>query len=145
MTNPTPNRKAVSAEELRIGNHVHTSKKGTVVIAADDIINVSQNRCQYFGIPLTPEILERCGFEQYSHMTITDSWWIDVGRHRRISIGCVGTPNEMLCVEEHNREGTKITDVCVIHNFDYDGKLYLHKLQNIGSVFGTELILKPIA
>ena len=91
------------------------------------------------GISLTPEILEKCGFESIPHFTVMDSRILDVGRGRKLSIGCVGTPNEMLFLTDE--EDGKIDNIIVLHNWDYDGPLYLHKLQNIISLLKPELTI----
>jgi hypothetical protein len=82
-------------------------------------------------IPLDEEILLKCGFEKVPHFTVMNSMYINLIRDKKLSVGCVGTPNEMLFLHEVNTDDRRKTeDLIGIHNFDYDGKLYLHTLQN---------------
>lgn len=95
-------------------------------------------------IPLTKELVTKCGFQGLPHFTVSDAMKIDIGRRRQLSLACIGTPNEMLFVlkidEGNVHPAKKVKDAICIHNFDYDGKLYLHKLQNIFIDFtGREL------
>lgn len=132
---------ALSAEELRIGNWVeleglNSSLNRTTLTA------ILQGRYNELNpIPLTQEILLKCGFEKIPHFTVMNSLIFKLGRNRELSLGCVGTPNEMLFLNEVDDENnpSKVTDCVCLHNFDYDGKLYLHKLQNIIAIFGQEL------
>lgn len=64
-------------------------------------------------------------FKEISHFTIGDSMTYDLGRHRQLSVSCVGTPNEMCFLIELDNENkpTKITDLICVHNYDYDGYL----------------------
>jgi hypothetical protein len=54
---------------------------------------------------------------------------IPIGRNRILSVGNVGTPNEMILIMEV--EAPIVKDQVVLRNFDYDGPTYLHDLQNI--------------
>ncbi len=88
------------------------------------------------GIVITPEILEKAGFVPIGHFTVMGNMTYNLGRNRYLSIGCIGTPNETLYVCEKE-------DIVCVHNFDYDGKLYLHTLQNLVHILtGTELPIK---
>lgn len=57
-------KQEIAAKDLRVGNRLN--KDGIVVcIDARSILDISYNdseACKYKPIPLTPEILERCGF-----------------------------------------------------------------------------------
>jgi hypothetical protein len=57
----------------------------------------------------------------------------DVGRHRHILVGSLGTPNEMVFLT-HRRLPDPENSVCV-HNWDYDGPLTEEKLNKIISIF----------
>jgi hypothetical protein len=93
-------------------------------------------------IPLTKEILDKCGFNQLPHFTVQDIWQKAIGRNRVISIACVGTPNEMVFINEE--EPPVVKNIIVARNFDYDGKTYLHHLQNLHYIFaGEELQYTP--
>lgn len=120
----------LKTNELRIGNW--TNRYGdNHKISVETIFLVEKNELKLLPIPLTPEILEKSGFTKIPHFTITNSLVLPVGRNRQLSIGCVGTPNEMLWLCENEKDETNIvSDLVCLHNYDYDGKLYLHKLQN---------------
>lgn len=98
------------------------------------------------GIPLSPEWLERFGFNRLPHFNIMDNLIKDIGRRRILSIGAVGTANEMLWLCEVNAtDPNEIDDLVCLWNFDYDGRLYVHHLQNIHhSLTGEELTLKTL-
>jgi hypothetical protein len=58
----------IQANELRIGNWVRIRESDTKVQVEAYMLNVSElSNCQ--PIPLTPEILEKCGFERLTHKT----------------------------------------------------------------------------
>ncbi len=132
----------IKQTDLRLGNLViHNHPIGMAIKGA---INTPQDLYlaeQFDPIPLSSDILLKCGFEKMPHFTIGDIMIKDIGRNRHLSIGSVGTPNEMLFLCEQDKDNPENTkSVIVIHNFDYDGYLYLHKLQNlIYSLTGKEL------
>ncbi|SBV91848.1 hypothetical protein [uncultured Dysgonomonas sp.] len=89
-------------------------------------------------IPLTEDILLKAGGYKLPHMTVTDSVLFDIGRDRILSIGCIEDCNQMAWLQ--HIEGKKVTDLVCIHNYDYDGWLYLHTLQNLfKSLTGNDL------
>lgn len=65
------------------------------------------------------------------HYTVTGAIVYDLGRGRQLSLGCAGTPNEMLFLTQLNDSGDGITDCIVIHNYDYDGILTINKMKLI--------------
>jgi len=76
------------------------------------------------------------GFEKLPHFTIVNSLIYKLGRNRHLSIGNLGTPNEMLFICETKEDNDKeITDLVCLHNYDYDG--YLSKSQ-------LEMLIKSI-
>lgn len=53
----------ISARDLRIGNWLHhTWYKRPSQVNASAILSIEQGSNNYSPIPLTPELLERCGF-----------------------------------------------------------------------------------
>lgn len=148
----------VQPKELRIGNW--TSLMGNVIA---QVIEIRSNHIKstykrdstelphtsttsyndVIPIPLTPEVLEKCkGFYQLQHFTIPNNWMYSLGRDRYISIACVGTPNEMVFLTEESQ--MEVKSVVVLRNYDYDGKTYLHQIQNIiFDLTGQELEYKP--
>ena len=133
----------IQASELRIGNwydHYGTYLQTT----PSTILEVWESeRLWCKPIPLTHEVLEKCeGFYQLPHFTIQNCWIYNIQRDRFITIACVGTPNEMVFLSEEESE--KVTTAIVLRNFDFDGKTYLHQLQNIiFDLTGKELQFKP--
>lgn len=81
---------------------------------------------------MTNEDLIEIGFKKIPHFTIANSVIYPLGRHRILSAGCVGTPNEMLWIcETDDQNETKITDLVCIHNWDYDGALTIEKVKTL--------------
>lgn len=138
----------IAAEDLMIGNYVMLNTDYTLPdwhqITAKDICDIAKNNLpkgvSIEPIPLTPDVLEKVGFNQLPHFTVDNGWRIDVGRNRVVHISCVGTLNEMVFLSEE--EPPTVKDLIVLRNFDYDGKTFLHQLQNICKVFGKDLKFK---
>jgi hypothetical protein len=63
----------ITPQELRIGNYLYdteTGFKGDFQVTAGDILDIAKNGIQTFKpIPLSPEILEKCGFTQKTGAT----------------------------------------------------------------------------
>lgn len=145
---PTQEEK-VPTSELMIGNLLRY--KGTEYIATVDLIHGEKHfdcrdefgsftpNGEYEPIPLTEDWLDKLGFESYPHFTVMNSKFIKLGRNRQISIGCAGTPNEMVYLQEVDVDKRTINDLICLRNFDYDGKTYVHQIQNICAVFGLKL------
>lgn len=142
----------IRANDLRIGNIVYgVSDRLEIIlginnatIATTSLIHIDSPFEHFIEdlseVDLTEDIILKLGFKSIPHFTVTNSYTFDLGMGRQISIGCVGTPNEMLFIQEIDFEvSNQVTDIICLHNFDYDGKLYLHKLQNIVAIFGQEL------
>ena len=72
------------------------------------------------------------GFEKIPHFTITNALIYKLGRHRHLSVGCVGTPNEMLWIcETDDQDQRKVTDLVCLHNWDYDSYLTIEKVKGL--------------
>lgn len=84
---------------------------------------------------MTKEELIKMGFKEIPHFTITDSVIFDLGRNRHLSVGCIGTPNEMvfLC-ETDSDDSTIITDLICVHNYDYDGYIKRRKVASLVNI-----------
>ena len=94
-------------------------------------------------IPLTEDWLVRFGGEKLPYHNILNSIFFKVGRNRIVSVGNVGTPNEMIWLCQVNATNDKIIDdlIC-LRNYDYDGYTPVHTFQNlIHALTGTELTL----
>lgn len=84
---------------------------------------------------LRKEIISELGFKGLPHYTVTGTMIFELGRNRHLSIGSIGTPNEMLFIcEVDNKDNSKVTDAVCLHNYDYDGYLTKEKLQTIINV-----------
>ena len=78
---------------------------------------------------MTTEDLIKIGFEAIPHYTVTNSHIYKLGRNRQLSIGCVGTPNEMLFISSNEgSDKREVTDLICLHNYDYDGFLSIDKI-----------------
>lgn len=144
----------INKNELRIGNYItdiHSENKtpfavtsiGKTIVRYGKRYSFSSKYQNIEPVWLTEEIILKCGFEKIPHFTVTNSMVMDLGRGRYLSISDVDNCNQMTwlqCVEKDKR---KITDLICVHNYDYDGWLYLHKLQNIYyALTGKELNIK---
>lgn len=135
----------INANELRIGNYLEPlfiDKPFCIVKGIDeefvysDCISTDYTGFDEFKpIILTEEWLLKCGAYQLPHFTVMNTFYFDLGRNRELSIGCVGTPNLMVFIQEiekdENGKAIKVEDIICVHNWDYDGELYLHQLQNL--------------
>lgn len=135
----------IQPQELRMGNIVYNRHNDPIEVDWKDLHNMCQPRMDghgYTGIPLTPEWLERMGFIHNPIVLLSRQYLIKLGRDRMLSVSDAGTPNEILFIQEV--DGEKVTDLVCIHNFDYDGKLHVHQLQNLyHTITGNELEVKP--
>lgn len=72
------------------------------------------------------------GFKEIPHFTVIGSVVYPLGRHRQLSVSCVGTPNEMLWITETSDQDERIvTDLVCLHNYDYDGVLSIEKVKKL--------------
>lgn len=73
---------------------------------------------------LTRDEVKAMGFYELPHFTIGASLLYELGRNRHLSISSLGTPNEVVFMDEVDRDDDKeITNLIVIRNYDYDGPL----------------------
>ncbi len=84
---------------------------------------------------LTKEQVLELGFKELPHFTVMDSLVYDLGRRRCLSIGCLGTPNEMLFIGQLFNAEDRYQDLITLSNFDYDGYLTLEKLSVLLTFF----------
>ena len=86
---------------------------------------------------LNKEQVLELGFKELPHLNILNSLVLDIGRKRQLSIGCLGTPNEVMYIYEISHTNPQeIDDLVCLWNYDYDGYLTLEKLYVILSFFG---------
>jgi hypothetical protein len=93
-------------------------------------------------IHLSEEWLIKLGAETVGEFKIFESFLIELGRNRRLSIS-VQPGNQYIWIQEYTKEDrTTVNDLVCLFNGDYDGTLYVHTLQNIfHAIRGTELTL----
>jgi hypothetical protein len=120
----------INANELRIGNWVelthpfNTSQSIRAAVKSEDILNADKIGTEFHPIPLTPEILEKCGFEKDGE----DFFIIKIGR-KSFSIYVEDIPDIVYS-----------PDIGVPHNSLNAPIDYLHQLQNLYfSLTGVEL------
>lgn len=80
---------------------------------------------------LTRDDVKELGFLEFDHYTVGNSMYYDLGRNRFLSIGSIGTPNEILAILEKEHESNSASSVVILHNYDYDGYLSKDKINNL--------------
>lgn len=128
----------MNAQELRIGNLLNAgtvkaiSETDNEVILYDGLTSWrSSVMAEYWlqGIPITPDLLDKLGFERYVHFDMSDGNW-------RMNVSKSYFPNYFLIDWLH---GSFIARC----GFGVD-IVYLHQLQNLYfAITGQELIYKP--
>lgn len=131
----------IDVRELRIGNNILDN--GIVFqVTAATIMDIVQYRIDYDPIPLTPEILDKCGFKKLQSSILVNSYFIELSDDKILSIHYVGTDDEIVFLSEQ-KDG-KINATVLIREYCFEGKTYLHQLQNISYFLtNTELNFKP--
>jgi len=82
--------------------------------------------------PLDESEVLALGFKPVPHFTVAGNLNFDLGRKRILSLGSIGTPNEMLWIcQIDSKDNTEITDLVCLHNYDYDGYLTIGKLEDL--------------
>lgn len=137
--------KPMKAQELRIGNFI-TSKSYRLPyfeVSVEDLEQIASNPDHYFGIPLSEQWLIDMGAERVGEAKIFESFLIDLGRNRRLSVS-VQPGNQYIWIQEYSKDDkTTVNDLVCLFNGDHDGELYLHTLQNLyHGIKGTELSIK---
>jgi len=81
---------------------------------------------------MTIDDLKIIGFKPTSHFTVTNSYTYKLGRHRHLSVGDAGTPNEMMWIcETSDQDERVVSGLVCLHNYDYDGALGEDKVKSI--------------
>jgi len=126
-------------EKLDVVGYVSKIKDDGIWLGSDGGIRIDLD--DLFGIPVNNKALEKLGFKHNPIVLVSKQYLISLGRNRFLSVSDVGTPNEMVWLQ--NIEGRDVTDLVCIHNFDYDGEIYIHQLQNLYfALTGKELIFE---
>lgn len=140
---------AVQIGELSLGNSLKYCNQEIIVLGLSrteiecgyftDSIGFSRRPEEVDVMPITKEWLVKLKFEKVPHFTVNNAYTLNVGRKRIISVGNVGTPNEMIWLCQINStDEKKIDDLICLRNYDYDGYTHVHTLQNIISDFSVE-------
>ncbi|WP_440880664.1 hypothetical protein [Tenacibaculum sp. C7A-26P2] len=81
---------------------------------------------------ITREELKEIGFKELSHFAIGNPLNYNFSRGRFLSISCIGTPNEMMVIGQKDDDASnEVTDLVVLHNWDYDNFLKIDKVKSI--------------
>ena len=119
--------------ELMVDNWIifHT-RLAKVTFVSEKKIGINANDFHDVLSPVltTPKWLENLGFQKVPSAIITRAMEYPIGRDRYISVQCVGTPNEMVLLTEVD-PSSKVENLIVLRNYDYDGKTYVHQIQNL--------------
>lgn len=85
---------------------------------------------------LTREDLIGIGFKEMPHFTVTNMLLYDLGRDRALSIGCLGTPNEMVVIQQTcpgpmNSNTIDVMELVILRNYDYNGYTTIEDIKSI--------------
>lgn len=136
----------MEANELRVGNYVLPDNdiNQEYTICKQDFIQDTFDRL--YPVPLTEECLLKFGFFQLPHFTISNSWYINLGRNRQLSVGNVNDANQIISLQEIGKDAKgndNVIDLICVWNFDYDGRMNVHQFQNLYfALTGQELQIK---
>jgi len=129
----------IKANELRIGNKVKMKVSTSVdndwfetTIEVADLLGIENCDRLCTGIPLTPEILERCGFENYDNFNNGDVEFYRLNGLELQFLMHIGQFPEFVYIDNITKEQKSITIK------------YLHQLQNFYALTGTELEVKQL-
>lgn len=129
----------IQASELRIGNWVFNIKKQHLQINIGHLVNLNSGTCNYYGIPLSPEILEKC---EGVWLSPFGDYVLSVYPHKLGN----GFKNLIFCgdylylEEGPDKLKPQERDVITLWNKDLMKQFYLHQLQNLFYVLvGSEL------
>jgi len=84
--------------------------------------------------------LIKIGFKRLSHWTVNNAHVYNIGRGRELSVGDVGTPNEVVAIVGRPRTQGDISlaDVVILHNYDYDGYMTVERLRRLLDWFSRQ-------
>ena len=76
--------------------------------------------------------LEKIGFKPVEYFTVGDNMIYKLPRYRQLSISSAGTPNEIMVINDINKDNPNIIEnIIVLHNYDYDGYLSESRLNDL--------------
>lgn len=71
----------IKADELMIGNYIYAEvglpSINIHAVLAQDILDINNGLCKVGPIPLNPEILKKCGFEEVYKSPMHSTYWIE--------------------------------------------------------------------
>ncbi len=130
----------IKPNELRIGNLIQVEPTfdpaymGSIVDVLCDSVNTPRHQGLTYeminGLLLTEKWLNLFGFYQLPHYTVGNNWLMDYGLTSQISISCIESCNMMIwlaCVDKNKRP----TDLVCLWNWDVNGTMHVHQLQNL--------------
>jgi len=146
----------IKANDLKINNLVYYNGEhkeigkvssimahidGSETVGINQRVNMTYDISDLQPIPLDESILLSCPqFAKNLKSKISLIFNIELGRNRVLSLADIGTPNGFIWLCERDEENiNKMSDAVCLYNYDHDGKLYLHQLQNILSIFNIDL------
>ncbi len=125
----------IQAQELRIANKIYRIFKTHRTIT--DVVCLSENTinfvdaAQFEPIPLSPQVLDQCGFEKGCNVFELNNDWIIAWQDGILFMQIEATGKDIF-----------MTDIC--ERLELPHVKYLHQLQNcIHALTGQELNYKP--
>jgi len=85
------------------------------------------------------EDLIQIGFEAVEHYTVMNVYVYKLGRRRQLTIGNIGTPNEMMWITVSDEDIGPATDLVCLHNYDYDGYLVRAKVEGLVKILTNKI------
>lgn len=144
----------MDAKELKLLNLVLWQNEIVPVdLISNDEINVihknsitgwyTVNISDISPVEITEEILLKAAFEKFEMSETEKSYSIYLPRNRRLSVIILGESKLIQITSCSKDEPFIPVDFVCLFNEDYDGKLYIHKLQNlVYDLTGKELEIK---
>lgn len=115
----------IAANEFRIGNLINNYYKGIEVVSVGTLnmleqYNPNEHQQIFKPIPLTEEILLKCGFK------VSNTYWIELnGGTHHIDLHCINKVYYPILVQEPEMSSEE-AQVINLHKIQY-----LHQLQNL--------------
>ena len=130
----------IKANELRIGNWVYTQSKKLMqhdkTVPFKLKVITAQEQHKWEPIPLTPKILEKCGFVKDAF----GSYNIWLPQRLQTAESALLFSGDYLYLGQYNDDNRNHDSICTFWNKDLMKEFHLHQLQNLYfSLTGEEL------
>lgn len=115
----------INKNEIRVGNTIWSCAKEGSITVNENTFQLMKTDTGFYGIPLTPELLEECGFERIMNFASDTNWTYKMVTKTKIKLfyHC-GTSSFMI--------GEPLASRTTV--------IYLHQLQNLYfALLGEEL------